>query len=131
MDGGGLVGRDRATGNGTVTYTVAPNTGVPRTGTLLIAGRTLTVTQGSGCTYAIDPVSVEIGNLGGIRSVQVTAGPECSWTAASGAPWITILSGASGTGNGTVGFLVGVNLTGQRSGTITIGGRTFTVIQGN
>ena len=36
-----------ASGNGTVTYTVAPNTGAGRTGTITIAGQTFTVNQAS------------------------------------------------------------------------------------
>jgi hypothetical protein len=44
--------------------------------------------------------------------------------------WITVLTGASGTGNGTVTFSVLNNGTGSpRVGTMTIAGRTFTVNQ--
>jgi len=46
-------------GNGTVGYTVAPNSSsLTRSGTLNIAGQTFTVTQtGVACTYAISPAS--------------------------------------------------------------------------
>lgn len=49
----------------------------------------------------------------------------------SGEAWITIVSGASGTGNGVVTMAVRSNNsnTGRR-GTITIAGRTVTIIQG-
>ena len=41
------------TGNGTVAYSVAANTSTsPRTGTLTIAGQTLTVTQSGICSFA-------------------------------------------------------------------------------
>ena len=44
--------------------------------------------------------------------------------------WITITGGASGTGNGTVGYSVASNTTAtSRIGTITIAGQTFTVTQ--
>ena len=53
----------------------------------------------------------------------------CAWTASSNASWITITSGASGTGNGRVGYLVLPNVGGSRTGTLTVAGETFTVSQ--
>ena len=38
-------------------------------------------------------------------------------------------SGASGSGNGTVAFSVAANTNSARTGTLTIGGQTFTVTQ--
>jgi hypothetical protein len=61
--------------------------------------------------------------------VTVTTTASCAWTASSGAAWITITSGGSGTGGGSVGFAVAANTGGQRSGSLTIGGQTFTVNQ--
>jgi hypothetical protein len=43
--------------------------------------------------------------------------------------WITITSGASRTGTGTVTFTVAANTGGARTGTLTIAGSTFTVTQ--
>ena len=55
----------------------------------------------------------------------------CSWSAASNASWITITSGASGAGNGSVNYSVaGYDvLNGDRQGTITVAGRTVTIEQ--
>ena len=64
-------------------------------------------------------------------SVLVTAGTGCAWTATSNASWITITSGSSGSGNGTVNYSVAA-YTGKpkkRNGTITIAGQTFSVRQ--
>ncbi|HSC27807.1 MAG TPA: BACON domain-containing carbohydrate-binding protein, partial [Vicinamibacterales bacterium] len=48
----------------------------------------------------------------------------------SNAAWITIASGANGSGNGTVGYNVAANTTtSTRTGTLTIAGKTFTVSQ--
>src|SRR5262249_51880563 len=53
-----------------------------------------------------------------------------AWTALSNATWLTITSGSSGTGNGTVGFSVATNtVTSTRSGTLTVAGNTVTVNQ--
>jgi ABC-type histidine transport system ATPase subunit len=54
----------------------------------------------------------------------------CSWTAVSSASWITISSGASGSGNGTVLYTVAANtLRDPRTGTLTVGGQTLSVTQ--
>ena len=46
-------------------------------------------------------------------------------------PRITLTSGLSGTGNGTVGYTVASNPNAtSRSGTINIAGQTFTIVQG-
>src|SRR5206468_1042905 len=61
---------------------------------------------------------------------SVTSTGNCGWTAVSNSSFITVTSGASGTGNGTVGFTVAAN-TGpnQRTGTLSVGDKTFTVTQ--
>ncbi len=118
------------TGNGSVGYTVAANTGIQRVGTVTIAGQTFTVTQSNGCTYSINPTSTTIAAAGGTGTVAVTASDSaCPWTAVSNDSFITITSGATGTGNGTVGYLVASNLGPDRTGTLTIAGQTFTVTQ--
>ena len=118
-------------GNGTITYAVSPNSGVPpRTGTIAIAGRTLTVTQESGCTFSIAPTSQGFAASGGSGSVGVTAANGCNWTATGNASWVTITSGNTGNGNGTITYSVATNTgTSPRSGTMTIAGLTFTVNQ--
>ncbi len=120
------------TGNGTVNYSVAQNSSTSsRTGTMTIAGNTFTVSQlGQSCTYSISPTSQSFEASGGSGSVSVTATNGCSWTAVSNASWITVTSGSSGTGNGTVNYSVASNSsTSSRTGTMTIAGSTFTVSQ--
>jgi hypothetical protein len=121
-------------GNGTVAYTVTPNTSTrQRTGKLTIAKQTFTVTQSGAapsCTYSISPASQDFNSTGGTGSVGVTAQGGCNWTAASNAGWITITSGGSGSGSGSVGYGVSANtVASQRTGTMTIAGQTFTVTQ--
>ncbi|HEV8617482.1 MAG TPA: pre-peptidase C-terminal domain-containing protein [Methylomirabilota bacterium] len=78
----------------------------------------------------ITPTSRSATAAGGANTVGVTAVTGCAWTATSNVAWITITSGASGTGNGTVGYTVATNTGAARTGTATIAGRTFTVNQG-
>jgi hypothetical protein len=118
------------TGPGAVELSIAPNTGPARSGTVTIGGRTVTVNQESGCTFAINPTSAVVPAIGGTGTVSVTAGQGCTWTATSQASWIVIISGASGTGDGVVQGTVEQNITGApRSGTVIIAGLTFTVNQ--
>ncbi len=119
-------------GNGSVGFNVAanPNTSA-RPGTLTVAGQTFTVTQAAApCTFAISSNSLSVVAAGDTGSTTVTAGAGCAWTAASNVSWITVTSGASGSGNGSVGFSVTANPnTSARPGTLTIAGKTFTVTQ--
>src|SRR3954467_2136179 len=119
-------------GNGSVSYSVAANTGTTsRTGTMTIGGQTFTVTQaGAPCTFTIAPPSSNLpAAVATTGTVTVTAGTGCSWTATSTATWITISAGASGSGNGSVSYGVTANTGPARTGTLTIGGQTFTVTQ--
>jgi hypothetical protein len=126
-----VTGGASGTGNGQVAYAAAANAGAVRTGTLTIAGVTLTVTQpAAACGFAIAPSSQAVPAAGGTGSVAVTARGDCSWSASSNADWLMISSGASGTGNGTVGFSAAANPTSAaRIGTLTIAGQTFTVTE--
>ncbi len=56
---------------------------------------------------------------------------DCSWTATSNSPSsLTITSGTSGVGDGVVGYSVAANTTAfTRTGTISVGGQTFTITQ--
>ena len=110
---------------------VSTNTGAARSGTVAIGGRTFTVNQAAGCTYAINPGSITVGdeNIQGL-SVAVTATPAtCAWTATANVGWIAIVSGNSGTGNGSVTYAVSDSGGNARTGTMTIAGKTFTVTQ--
>ena len=117
-------------GAGTVAFAVAATTGPTRTGTIAVGGQTVTVVQGQGCTFAVSPDTQTVPASGGSGSVAVTAGSGCAWSATSNASWIAIASGASGSGSGTVTFTAASTTGPSRSGTITIGGQTVTIVQG-
>jgi hypothetical protein len=90
----------------------------------------LTITAGQSCVLSISPLSQSFTANGGAGAIAVTAPTGCAWSTTSSAPFVTITSGASGTGNGAVGFTVASNTAGLRSGTISIAGQIFTVNQG-
>lgn len=69
-------------------------------------------------------------SAGGAGAVAVTPADGCAWTATSSASWITITSGASGTGSGTVQYTVAPSTaTSSRAGTITVQGQTYPITQ--
>lgn len=112
------------TGNGSVTFTVSGHGGQgPRTGTLTIAGQTVTVNQVALCDIMVTTQTISVPAGGGTFSFGVSAPPSCSWTAVSNNSFITVTGGASGLGNGTVTFMVAPNpSTSPRSGSISVVG---------
>ncbi|MDQ3130191.1 MAG: hypothetical protein M3Q99_05455, partial [Acidobacteriota bacterium] len=117
-----------ARGPGTITFSVAANTGAARNGSIIVNGVTFIVTQNSGCTYTLSSSSYNAPVGGGTSSVNITTASGCGWTAISSVPWITV-SNPSGTGNGTINFSVTANTGSARNGTITVAGQVFTINQ--
>ncbi len=84
------------------------------------------------CSYALVPPPpafiTAAGSSGVGFLVQTTS--NCSWTATSPVPWITITGGATGTGPGSVSFTVASNPgPGARSTTLTAAGISYAVNQ--
>ena len=118
-------------GNGTVTYSVAANSGSARVGRITISGggtsAAFTVEQ-AGVTAAalgVAPLYTDMSPDRGTSSLAVTtSGP---WTAVSDRSFLTIVSGASGSGNGTIMIALDANFDAERVGTILVTGSGTTV----
>jgi all-beta uncharacterized protein len=83
------------------------------------------------CTYSLFPTSQSVTASATTGTLSVTSPSGCTWTSSSNVDWITITSGRSGSGNGTVVYAVAANPhSSSRIGTLTIAGQTFTVTQG-
>ena len=107
-----------------MSYSVSANAG--RSGRLLDgSGEDVYCDAGVRVRCSISPTSA----VGGSNATVYVSCGCCTWTAVSNASWITVTGGSSGNGNGTVSYSVAANTGSQRSGTITIGGKTFTVYQ--
>jgi hypothetical protein len=121
------------TGKGKVYYSVPGNTNTTAlSGTMTIAGKTFTVNQAAGgCTFKLSPKAGKLKAAGGSVVVKVKPNfSDCAWTAVSNDSFITITDGSSGLGNGIVSYTVAANTnTTVLTGSITIGGQTFTVTQ--
>lgn len=81
------------------------------------------------CSYAISPPSATFTAGGGDGAIDVITSSTCAWTATTTDSWIVIISGSSGTGNGTVSYRVATNTSIERTGTITVGGKQFAISQ--
>jgi subtilisin-like proprotein convertase family protein len=120
-------------GDGTVSFTVAPNQGGPRAGSITVsngyATRVFAIQQPSGCPTSLTHAVTSFPASGGTGTVGVTAGPPCTYMAMSGAPWVQITS-TTQTGNGNVTFTVAPNTTGlPRSTNVFVSGQSFAVNQ--
>jgi hypothetical protein len=129
-----IVGAASGSGTANIAWLAAPSLETtPRTGAITIEGQTFTVTQQPlipTCSYAISPESANVGPAATTLTVSVTTQAGCTWTVKQEDPWLQIDSANSGTGNGTV--KIGVERykgNGQRTGTVTIAGKTLTVTQ--
>jgi hypothetical protein len=88
------------------------------------------VSSAPDCSYSLSEYSKPFISTGGSGSVSVIAAVGCTWTATSGATWITVTSGNNGSGNGTVGYSVKANTSSQqRTGSIKIEDKNFTITQ--
>jgi hypothetical protein len=120
------------TGLGGATFAVAANPGSqPRTGTLVVAGHTVTVTQeANSCQYMVAPSTFSVSGGRATLTTHVTTGSPCTWVALPSADWIVVTSGATGSGLGPVTFEVSVNISGAaRTGTVAIGTKVVTINQ--
>ena len=80
------------------------------------------------CTFTLSTSSLSFGAAGGPGSVGVTTASNCTWTAVSDRGWMSITSGASGTGSGMVNVTLTPNPSETtRTGTLTIAGQTVAV----
>ncbi len=67
-----------------------------------MGGQVVTVSQAAApCSYTLSPASISVAADAATGTFSMAATTGCSWTATSSAPWLTVTSGASGSGNGT------------------------------
>lgn len=82
------------------------------------------------CTFTLSAISLSLGASGGPGSVNVTTASHCTWSAVSDRGWMTITSGANGTGNGVVNVsLTATSSETPRTGTLTVAGQNVAVVQ--
>ena len=123
-----------AVGHGIVTYQVAPNdSATPRSGTLTVANRSVTISQEPGastCFSSVSPLQIVLGNRSTIEDISVVVSSGCIWGAASNVSWISLVTGGVGNGTGIARISIAGNSTSERrTGTVSIAGQTVTIVQ--
>ncbi len=81
------------------------------------------------CTFSNAGGSMNVPTKGGIFTVNITAGQNCDYLVKSNSPWVKVVGSNALSGDSTVTFRVPVNPTISRTGTLSIAGQTFTVVQ--
>jgi uncharacterized protein (TIGR03437 family) len=116
----------------TVTVLVRSNATSPQVSQVGVAGGgSVSATANDstiiGCTVTVSPTSTGVSGTAGTLILTLNGGA-CGWTAASGAPWLTVTATSGTTSSLTVN--VDANNTGApRGGTVTVAGQTVTVTQ--
>ena len=116
-------------GSGTAVFSVDANVaGVPRQGTVTVAGQSILVNQAAAsCSFGMTPATQNLPAAGGSGSVAVTA--NCAWNLSTNiGNWVNFSSGnTSGTSSTTVNFTAGGNgCAGGRSGNLFLSGSGLT-----
>lgn len=82
------------------------------------------------CSFTFSATSLRPAPTAAAGSLSILSENGCGWTASSDSSWLTITSGASGSGNGTLTYNIAANASpNNRIGTITIAGQPFTATQ--
>ena len=116
------------TGNGSFSYTVAANSGAARSASGLVTGpgvaSTWNVNQGAGAcaSWSVTPNNTGLPSGAYSGTVAVTAAPACNWSLGALPSWLTVTSGGSGSGNGSIGYTAAVNSGAARSATVLLSG---------
>jgi hypothetical protein len=117
-------------GDTQVTVAVAANnTAAARTGTIIVNGVRLTVSQQAAqCRFDLGRSSAQVGHEGGRVQVSVETLTGCAWKVSSPVSWVSVAN-ATGSGSGATQLTVAPNVGGQRSAVLDIAGRRFTLDQ--
>jgi C1A family cysteine protease len=81
------------------------------------------------CSFALSSTGKTFKPTGGSGSFGVSTGSGCSWQASNTASWVHIISGSSGAGSGTLSYTVDPNTGNQRTATISVQSKSYTVTQ--
>lgn len=146
---GGSIGASPSSGDGyyssgqSVQLTATPNSGYQFsnwTGSVSGTSNPLSVTMNGPrsqtanftatvCNYSLSSGSASFGSGGGSSGFNVTTTAGCSWSVTNVPAWVTINSGASGTGSGTVNYTVASNSSTARNASLAAGGQSYNISQ--
>lgn len=116
----------------TITLTTKPTSTGPITASVVVNGVASAGSVQVATIQAVNTLTAPallVGASGGAKSITLVTTPStAAWSATANAAWLHLTT-ANGTGSTNVIFTVDANGGAPRSGTLTIGGKTFTVTQ--
>ena len=117
-------------GPATITYSVQanPNASTRRAGVSVEGQRVEISQEPAPCRYQVSPGTAEVAAAGGTIAIGLTAPGGCSWSAQTGAPWLTSSPG-TGQGSASIHVAAAPNPAGARDAAINIAGTNVSVRQ--
>lgn len=97
-------------------------------GQLTYVSNEVLVAVGNVCPGVVSPTAIAAPRTGATVAIAVTAA--CPWTAVSQAPFVSVVSGGSGTGSGVVTIAIAPNTGAARTGVVLVAGQAVTISQG-
>jgi len=125
-----VTGNASGSGNGTVVFNVDANGSVDaRSGNITIDGQVAEISQAAAAASTLISPTTKSVPASASANLTITVTSNVPWTATSGASWLTITGGNSGSGNGNVTYNVAANSGSARSSNITVNGQVCTISQ--
>jgi hypothetical protein len=82
------------------------------------------------CSFTLSASSLTFSAAGGTSTIGVTTASQCTWSAAADRSWMSVTSGLSGSGNGSVSIRIEANPGADgRSGTLTIADQRVSITE--
>jgi hypothetical protein len=116
------------TNSATATGTFTPSITATASG-ISIFPLSLNLTINPLCAYSISPAGRNFDSSGGSGSITVSTASGCAWIAKPSDSWVTINSGNSGNGGGTINYTVAANSLDARTGRISVANQAFVITQ--
>jgi hypothetical protein len=128
-----ITGAAQGSGTNTVSYNVARSMEIPdRTGTIAVSDRRFTVRQSGDvalCQYSVAPVTLSTCMPAGTLPSIIATQASCPWTVTPNVEWLSVPSGTSGTGSGTISIRFTENYDAPREGIVMVRWPTSTAGQ--
>ncbi|MBL8212814.1 MAG: putative Ig domain-containing protein [Bryobacterales bacterium] len=127
-----IVSPEERTGSGWTQVQITPNPGsVPRSGAITVAGQAVVIQQPAAACGAVPGVrSLTVPPAGGEQQVAVAVASGCFWIAGSTDKWLSLDSGALGTGPGTLKFQTSAHTARvARVSAVSLGGHLVQLVQ--
>jgi hypothetical protein len=119
-------------GNAAVAFTVTANLDpAQRLGAITLGDVQVSITQeAAGCSFTVFPTNENVSPQGERRTIHVTAASaQCSWSARTETPWLSIVEGSQGSGSGQVVYEAQRTTGPSRGGELTVAGQRVIVTQ--